>query len=191
MIRHLHAHALTPRPDFEEAATFRVRNVAVHAKEIVPCLAEIGELLSLLSAALSLQDRGGAEYVGLDRAELDHAGWWMGPSVEPMTRHVPLDMRRVDFLDRCMDLDKLVVEALAERLLRPLVRAIGAPKDDIDRLRGLKLLDRLCCLTQVANAGGLSLAAFGAENVTRYKRDGTDPPRTPRGRRPGPMCAGF
>lgn len=87
----------------------------------------------------------------------------MGPSVEPVARHAPRDMPRDVFLDRCMDLDKLVVEALSERFLRPVVRAISPPPDDIDRFRGLKLLDRLTCLAQVANAGGLSLTSSGEE----------------------------
>ena len=115
--------------------------------------------------------------MGLDRAQLDYEGWWAGPSVEPLARHVPVDMPRDTFLDRCPTLDKLVVEALSERFLRPMVRAIAPPPGDIDRFRGLKLLDRLTCLAQVANAGGLELATSGEDVVARYDREGTDPPQ--------------
>ncbi|ESX04882.1 hypothetical protein X769_13955 [Mesorhizobium sp. LSJC268A00] len=86
-----------------------------------------------------------------------------------------MDMSRDAFLDRCLDLDKLAIESLAERHLRPMVRAIGAPEDNIDSFRGLKLLDRLACLTHVANAGGLSLTRAGPEIVNRYHREGTNP----------------
>ncbi len=175
VIRHWHEHALAPRPEFREGATFRMPNVATRAREIVYLLSDIGELLSSLTNALSLPQRSPAALVGLDRAQLDDYGWWLGPSVEPVTRHVPVDLPRDAFLDRCLDLDKLVVEALPERFLRPLVRGIAASPDDIDRFRGLKLLDRLTCLAQVANAGGLSLASSGEEVAARYHRDGTDP----------------
>lgn len=177
VIRHWHAHALAPRPEFEEVATFRIPNVATRAREIVHRLSDIGELLSSLTEALGLPQRSAAALVGLDRAQLDYAGWWMGPSVEPVARHAPRDMSRDGFLDRCMGLDKLVVEALSERFLRPIVRAISPPPDDIDRFRGLKLLDRLTCLAQVANAGGLSVTRSGEEVAARYYRDGTDPPQ--------------
>lgn len=84
-------------------------------------------------------------------------------------------MSRDTFLDRCLDLDKLAIESLAERYLRPLVRAISPPEDNIDSFRGLKLLDRLACLAQVANAGGLSLTKAGQEVVNRYHQEGTTP----------------
>lgn len=177
VIRHWHAHALAPRPEFEDGATFSMPNVATRARAIVHRLSDIGELLSSLTNALGLPERSPAALVGLDRAQLDYEGWWLGPSVEPVTRHVPVDMPRDAFLDRCLDLDKLVVEALAERYLRPMVRAIAEPPDDIDSFRGLKLLDRLTSLAQVASAGGLSLVSSGEEVAARYHRDGTDPPQ--------------
>lgn len=99
------------------------------------------------------------------------------PFVEPITRHVPIGLGRDGFLDRCLDLDKLAIEALAERHLRPLVRRIAAPEDNIDGFRGLKLLDRLACLAQVANGAGLDLSRAGGEVIARYHRDGTNPPR--------------
>lgn len=177
VIRHWHAHALAPRPEFEDGAIFRMPNVATRARKIVHRLSDIGELLSALTDTLGLPARSAAALVGLDRAQLDYEGWWAGPSVEPVARHVPVDMPRDTFLDRCLDLDKLVVEALSERFLRPMVRAIAPPPDDIDRFRGLKLLDRLTCLAQVANAGGLDLATSGEEVAARYHREGTDPPQ--------------
>ncbi|MER8986344.1 hypothetical protein [Mesorhizobium sp. M0843] len=85
-------------------------------------------------------------------------------------------MARHEFLGRCLDLDKLVIEPIVERHLRAIVRAVGAPEDNIDGVRGLKVLDRLTRLAQVANAGGLSLTKASSEFISRYHRDATAPP---------------
>lgn len=86
-----------------------------------------------------------------------------------------MTLTRDAFLVRCNALDKLVVEPIAERHLRAIVRAIASPQDDIDRLRGLKLLDRIVCLAQVAVAAGLRLDRSGSEVAARYREGGTDP----------------
>ncbi|MBY3392081.1 hypothetical protein HFN88_05195 [Rhizobium laguerreae] len=175
VIRHWHAHAIVPGSHVQGEGAANMRNISVRASELVHAVVAIGEHLSALASALKLTERPGADLVGLDREFLNYNGWWSGPFVEPVTRHVPMDMSREAFLDRCLDLDKLAIESLAERHLRPMVRAIGAPEDSIDSFRGLKLLDRLACLAQVAVAGGLSLTTAGPEIVSRYHREGTKP----------------
>ena len=175
VIRHWHAHAVAPRSEFQGAQAFGARNVAIRTRELVCALVDLGERLSALRQALGSKAGSGSDFVGLDRTHLDYVGWWKGALVEPVARHVPLDMVRDVFLDRCLDLDKLAIEVLPERFLRPMVRKVGAPQDDIDVFRGLKLLDRLACLAQVANEAGLSLAQAGSEIVTRFHRDGTNP----------------
>lgn len=175
VIRHWHAHAIAPAPNVQGADAAKARNIAIRAKELVNTLVTVGENLAALTAALKLPERHGADFVGLDRQFLNYNGWWKGAFVDPVTRHIPMTMPRDAFLDRCLDLDKLAIESLAERHFRPLVRGIGTPEDNIDSFRGLKLLNRLTCLAQVANAGGLSLATAGQEIVDRYDRDGTNP----------------
>lgn len=177
VIRHWHAHAVAPSPELEGAAALNVRNIAVRAKELTYGIVALGERLSALTSALNLPDRTSKELVGLDREFLDYNGWWTEPFVDPVARHSRIGMARDEFLGRCLDLDKLAIESIAERHLRAIVRAVGAPEDNIDGMRGLKLLDRLTCLAQVGNAAGLSLARAGSEIISRYNRDGTTPPR--------------
>ena len=173
VVRHWHAHAVAETPDLLAPEARLGPNVGTRAKALVDGMVRLGEALAVLSAALGLQVRAAAELVGLDRDWLAYHGWWNGPLVEPVTRHIPLSMGRDAFLGRCLDLDKLVVEALAERHLRGIVRAIGAPQDDIDRLRGLKLLDRIVCLALVARDAGLRLDRAGDEVVARYHQGAT------------------
>jgi len=177
IIRHWNTHAVAPDQELAAAEGRDVPNVATRTKALVDLVVRLGEALAVLSAALGLPARAGAEFTRLDRAWLDYNGWSNDSHVEPVARHIPLSMPRDVFLVRCNALDKLVIEALAERHLRAIVRAIAPPHDDVDRLRGLKLLDRIVCQAQVAAAAGLRLGEAGAEVAARYRDDGTDPAR--------------
>ncbi len=115
-----------------------------------------------------------ADLVGVERGKLDYEGWWNAPHVEPITRHVPLNLDRSTFLDRSVALAKVVVEALAQRHLRRIVTTIGEQPDKMDGFGALKLLDRIVCLAQVANESGLLLWKAGDELTRRLASDGTD-----------------
>jgi hypothetical protein len=74
-------------------------------------------------------------------------------------------------------LDKLLLEPLAQRHLRALLRAVGVANKEIQDFRGLKLLDRVVCLAQVAVDAGLQIWECGPEIVSRLAADGTRPER--------------
>ncbi|QDC37280.1 hypothetical protein [Sphingobium fuliginis] len=175
VVRHWNAYAITPTPDLLGAEGRKARNVGTRSKELVYAMADIGMMLCGIAAMFPLEAVGTEDYVGLDRAWLTYNGWWNGAHVEPITRHIPVDMSRSEFLSRCLDLDKVLVEALGERRLRRLVTAFGTPHDKIDKFRGLKLLDRIICLCQVAVDAGLAPWKSGEEVVARYAQNGTDP----------------
>ena len=65
------------------------------------------------------------------------------------------------FLDRCLNVEKLVIEGLNEGSLRKLLQE-GVPAKDIKEFRTLKLLDRIVCMAQLAATTELSLANDGA-----------------------------
>lgn len=175
VIQHWHAHAIAPTPALLSSDARHMHNVGIRSKELVSKLAEVGLNLCGIAALFNLGTIGSRAFVGLDRAKLDYEGWWNGSHVEPITRHIPLDMSRSDFLARCLDLDKLLIEPLAQKHLRALVRAFGTPPDDISKFRGLKLLDRVMCLSQVAADSGLIPWENGDEIVARYAAEGTEP----------------
>ena len=66
------------------------------------------------------------------------------------------------FLDRCLNVEKLVIEGLNEGSLRKLLQGLGVPAKDIKEFRTLKLLDRIVCMAQLAATTELSLANDGA-----------------------------
>ncbi|ODT92721.1 MAG: hypothetical protein ABS86_01430 [Sphingobium sp. SCN 64-10] len=177
VVQHFHDHAIMPSPELLSVQSRQARNIGVRAKELVYGIADIGLMLCGLAGMFGLDAVGTEAYVGLDRAWLTPNGWWNAAHVEPIRRHIPVDLSRADFLTRCLDLDKLLVEPLAERQLRPLVLAFGTPSDKITDFRGLKLLDRLICLCNVAIDAGLVPWQSGAEIIARYAEHGSKPAR--------------
>jgi hypothetical protein len=177
IIQHWHDHAVAPTPELLNPGARGSANVGTRAGRLVDALAALGGRLAELSDRLGLEAVRDVDLVGLDRADLDYRGWWNDPHVEPVTRHYPLDLSQDEFLARCLALDKLLIEPLSEARLRKMVRTIGVPPSRMDDFRGLKLLDRLICLAQVAVASGLPLWESGSEVATRLEADGTKPAR--------------
>ncbi len=175
VIQHWNSYAVAPTADLLGAEGRGARNIGIRSKDLVYEMADIGMMLCGLAAHFQIDAVGTDDYVGLDRAWLTYNGWWNGAHVEPITRHIPLEMTRSDFLTRCLDLDKVLIEALGERRLRRLVNAFGTPHDKIDNFRGLKLLDRVVCLCQVAIEAGLAPWKLGDEIVARYAQHRTKP----------------
>ena len=172
VVQHFHDHAILPTPELLSPEGRQTRNVGIRSKELVYGVADIGMMLCGIAAMFELEAVGTDAYVGLDRVWLTSNGWWNGAHVEPVRRHIPLDLSRADFLTRCLDLDKLLVEPMAERRLRPLVLAFGTPLDKISDFRGLKLLDRIVSLCNVAVASGLVPWKSGDEILARHAEPG-------------------
>ena len=175
VVQRWNAFAIPATVDLLGAEGRAARNIGVRSQELVYGMADVGVMLCGIAATFQLEAAGTEAYVGLDRAWLTYNGWWNGAHVEPITRHIPIDMSRSDMLKRCLDLDKMLIEALGERHLRRLVKAFGPPHDKVDSFRSLKLLDRIVCLCQVAVDTGLSPWTSGAEVVARLAQFGTTP----------------
>lgn len=171
VVQHWNSHAVEC-PNLERIQA--VRNIGTRSKELVGMFAALGTRLTELGQKLDLEDVSAEDLIGLDPAKLDYSGWWNGPFVEPVTRHIPFALTRDEFLHRCSALDKVLVEALSERYLRRMLNKIGK-QDDTDKFKGLKLLDRTLCLAVVANQAELSLLQTRSEIVERFSKDGCDP----------------
>jgi len=177
VIQHWHNHAIAPTPELAAPEARLAKNVGSRAKALVYAVTTLGERLATLANKLNVTGLSGTDIVGLDRGRLDYEGWWNGPQVEQITRHIPLSLDRSGFLNRCLALDKLAIEALQQKPLRRLVRGVGTPTDKLDDFRGLKLLDRLVCLCLAADNAGLRIWESGDEVIRRYHADGVDPAR--------------
>jgi hypothetical protein len=103
----------------------RVLNVATHSKRIVYTLVSLGEVIADVANRIIGDNLISKDFVKLSQSQLDYEGWWNGPSVAPITRHVPLTIGQSRFLERCKDLNALIIEGLNERNLHTLLLHIG------------------------------------------------------------------
>jgi hypothetical protein len=104
----------------------------------------------------------------LSRSQLDYEGWWNSPSVAPITWHVPLTIGQSRFLERCKDLNALIIEGLNERNLRTLLLRIGVNSEYIRNFRGLKLLDTLLQFAIIIHQTGLDFVSDSEELIRRW-----------------------
>lgn len=171
VVTHWHAFAASPPPAESLAALHRTPNVATRAKDLTDALVNLGQQLEIFATGLGIQDLTAHDFIGMDPVQRQRSGWWTAPFVEPIARHIPQNLSEPGFLSRCLDLDKVAVEALGEGALRRLVNAFG-PQPDTSPYRGLKLLDRLICLAQIAHDSGLPLIEAKDEILKRLGASG-------------------
>ena len=175
-IRHWHQFAVDPLPISAFPAVPEERNIAKRAHDLIYAMVGLGEALSKLAQSLGLAIPP-EEFAGLRRSALDYSGWWKFEETEPVARHISLQLRKDDFLDRCMTLNKLIIEGINEGNLRRMLLASGVPAQALKELRALKLLDALVRLAQISIKSGLPLAGNGALLWERLTKEGTQPPQ--------------
>ena len=151
-------------------AAFDQPNVGTRARRIVYALASLGEAVAALASQVSSDHFSGGDFVGLERNDLDYSGWWTAEHVEPITRHIPLQLTEDAFLDRCDKLFQLVGEGLSESALRRLLEASGVQPDDIQGFSSLKLLYQVTRLGNLASRTGLRLGR-GSPLHSRLKEE--------------------
>jgi hypothetical protein len=175
IIRHWNSFAAEAPPKSSYPAILDEPNIAIRAKRLTFAVAGLGEALSALAKSVGLIETSPEHFVSLRRRTLEYHGWWNFPLTEAISRHVPLGLPADAFLERCLSLNKLVVEGLSERNLRKTLLLMELPSKGIAKFRTLKLLDCVVRLAQCANATGLSLCNNGALLWTRLVDEGTDP----------------
>lgn len=164
-VRHWHDHAVAP-----PVGALDEPQVGTRARRIVYAFVSLGEAAAKVASQFTSSPTSPNNIVALDRGELDYRGWWTAAHVEPITRHIPLDLTEDAFLSRCSDLYQLVGEGLSEASLRQLLTALGIPPDDIQDFRSLRLLAHLIQLADLASRAGLPLAN-GEEIHDRLKEE--------------------
>jgi hypothetical protein len=175
IIRHWHKFAVAPVPDSAYPSILDEPNIGRRARSISFAVAELGEALADMSRSVGLPNLMPEDFVGLRRRALIHQGWYTFDTTEAIARHVPLALSMDGFLDRCMSLDKLIIEGLSESRLRRILQAIGVPPDAVAEFGTLKLLDCIVRLAQIALMTGLSISKHGASLWERLSNEGTVP----------------
>jgi hypothetical protein len=136
VVKHWHGYAVEP-PTIHPVELRKLPNVATRSKKIVDALAVLGEILSNIANTITWKNLNSIDFVKLSRDKLDYYGWWNEPSVASITRHIPLTIGKNSFLERCKDLNSLVIEGLNESNLRKLLLGVGVNSKHIKDFRGL------------------------------------------------------
>lgn len=177
VIQHWQRHAVVPTPALTRPEAQTERNIAARARELVLPFAAIGARLHDLAEAIGVPGTNSEAFVGLSEADLAYHGWWKPEIVEPVTRYAPLSLDRDGFLRRCGALNNLLVESLGQPSLRAILTTLGVPAKEMEGFRGLKLLDLLVRLAQVARATGYRLPSQAEAVREELKAAGTNPER--------------
>ena len=102
-------------------------------------LIELSENLPKLVKAVNGEIILSSQFIEFDRDSYDSEGFKDFPIFQRMAQVAPLDMYQQDFLSRCKTLNEIIVR-LKVGTLRRVLRALGANKDDVTNLQGLKIL---------------------------------------------------
>jgi hypothetical protein len=176
-IRNWHEHAVAPTAAILSQDARNEANIGGRAKDLVLAWSDIGAALTSLAGQLGIQGSTAESFVKLDRQKLDYSGWWAPTSVEPIARHVPIDMDQASFLQRCVALNNLLTEGVGQAAVRKVLDALGVPEREHKTWKGLKMLNEVVCLAQVSHATGLSLVKDASMVRDELKAKGTEPAR--------------
>jgi len=102
-------------------------------------LIELSENLPKLVKAVNGEIILSSQFIEFDRDSYDSEGFKDFPIFQRMAQVAPIDMYQQDFLSRCKTLNEIIVR-LKVGTLRRVLRALGANKDDVTNLQGLKIL---------------------------------------------------
>lgn len=175
IICHWNKFAVEPIPVSAYPAIADEPNIAKRASELIFGMLDLGDSLAQLAASVGEGKLTAEDFVGLRRSAVRYYGWWSFELTGAIARHAPVTMSADAFLERCMNITKLVVEGLSEKALRRLVAALGIPSKTTANWRTLKLLDCVVRLAQVAVATGIGASKSGEELWKRLNEDGTTP----------------
>lgn len=166
VVQHFHRHSV-PKPPGDSVELREQANIATRTRRIVYALVSLGELIASEASEILEKATTSLDTVKLSRADLDYEGWWMNGVAERAARHAPLNMAQDEFLSRCGELDKLVVEGMNEKILREMLVNLNVDPELISSWRSLKLLSYLLQMISTASEAGLRIPEDSREVADR------------------------
>ena len=152
VVKHWHKHAV-------ESSTVErgKKNIAEYAKELVDEYLKLGGILAEVFSMVLTETVTVKDVINLDKHKIDYSGWCSIKEIERMTWHIPTDLNKDTFLERCKRLNTLIVEGLNESILRKTLLRLGVDSKRIKMYKSLKLLELLIETCIISNKSGLSL----------------------------------
>jgi len=108
------------------------------------------------------------EIISYDESHINKAGILQYPDFTSLTHHVNLSSFSKDqFIQRCKNITKVLVESLSESSLRMVVTQLGFSTETTSPLRSLKLLNLILKYFYVATKAGLNPLRDKSEIISR------------------------
>jgi len=147
-VLHVRQFALSP----EEIAHLDMNEEHIVAKtqRLLDQILALGDNLSSLGTTVGIQKKA-KDIAGFSKAALRNNGWNPYPELTRLAHVAPLDMSQQTFLSRCKSLYE-VWQRIPDGFLKQLLRKAGCPKETVQRLKSLKLLECLLNVLQSLNA---------------------------------------
>lgn len=158
----LHAYECALDGDEIVHVDMDVEHIVAKIQRLLDQLLALGNNLSLLGASTGLQKRTAEELTGFSRKELGDNGWMAYPNLCKLAQVAPLDMTQQVFLSRCKQLHE-ILQKIPNGYLKSLLERAGCPRNKVNDLGLLKLLEALLNVLQRLNDDEEPLDAFGSQ----------------------------
>ena len=134
-------------------------------------LIELSENLPKLVKTVNGEIILSSQFIEFDRDSYNSEGFKDFPIFQRMAQVAPLDMYQQDFLSRCKTLNEIIVR-LKVGTLRRVLRVLGASKDEVANLQGLKLLQGILNILEHLNEQLEDKDALaGSANIVEWKNE--------------------
>ena len=162
VVKHLNKFAVEcPVGNLDEHRA--IENVAKRSKRIVFGLLSLGEELTKSYNEINSSNLSSEEFVSLNREKLNYYGWWKDKYIYSISHHIPIDINERDFLLRCQNLSKVIIEGLKESRIREFLVDLHVDEESIEKYRSLRLLNILAQKAMIAKEAGLYLLSNSKE----------------------------
>ncbi len=155
VVIHFNKYAVSKIEAEKEKEIYGDRHVGQRAKEMIYAYLELIELLSTTAEKAGLLFKQN-EIGGFIKKDVEYQGWFEIDAFKPLGNAISVNITEKEFLDRCLELFKLL-ENLKQASLRNILIKLGMPKEKIKDLKSLRLLGTLCQLATIARDVGLDL----------------------------------
>ena len=146
----LHAHRFALSPGEIAHLDMDEEHIVAKTQRLLNQILALGDNLSHLGAAVDIQNKA-EDISGFSRAKLEYEGWNAYPELARLAQVAPLDMSQQAFLSRCKSLHE-IWQRIPDGFLKQLLRKTGCPKEAVEELKSLKLLECLLNVLQSLNA---------------------------------------
>jgi hypothetical protein len=158
----LHARSYAVHPNDIAHVDLEEEHIVAKVNRLLEALLDLGENLSQLGTIFGL-DKSGATITGFDRVEVLANGWMAYPILSRLAQVAPLTMSQQIFLARCKGLHE-VWQRIPNGYLKSLLVIAGCPKQAINELASLKLMQALMTIVEKLNVQEEEVGAFASAN---------------------------